>query len=128
MDCNKTEIFFKELDRMCNKYRCTKYNASCSGCEIYQHCYDSSCYGFVKNNPLKAVEIVQKWSDSNPVKTRLSMFLKLFPNAKITDGHINICPKLLNTNFEPCPAPAVLNCSDCKKEYWLSEVEQNDKL
>lgn len=116
-DCGKTNTFFKELKRMCNKYSCT----ACIGCEINQHCYDSGCYGFVKNNPLKAVEIVQKWSDSNPVKTRQSEFLKLFPNVKMIGGHINICPITVNTKFENCDPK--LCCYECKEKYWLTEVE-----
>ena len=120
-DCSKTEVFLKELKRMCNKYRCTKYNASCSGCEIYQHCYDSSCYGFVKNNPLKAVEIVQKWSDEHPIKTRQSEFLKMFPEAVMSDDVVFLCPRQVNMSF-PCENKSKY-CYECKKGYWLSEVE-----
>ena len=128
MDCNKTEIFFKELTRMCNKYRCTKYNASCSGCEIYQHCYDSSCYGFIKNDTQEAIEIVQKWSDEHPIKTRQSEFLKMFPNAEIADdGMPYIYPCKLDANYEfseDCKEfLGGFRCGMCKKEYWLAEVE-----
>lgn len=120
-DCGKTEVFFKELKRMCNKYRCTKYNASCNGCEIYQHCYDFSCYGFVKNNPLKAVEIVQKWSDENPTKTRQGELLKMFPDVKLLNGVVGICPRDIDKEIECC-APQK-SCFVCEKEFWLSEVE-----
>ena len=120
-DCSKTEEFFKELKRMCNKYRCTKYNASCSRCEIYQHCYDFSCYSFVKNNPLKAVEIVQKWSDENPTKTRQGELLKMFPDVKLLNGVVGICPRDIDKKIECC-APQT-SCFVCEKEFWLSEVE-----
>ena len=116
MDCNKTEIFFKELKRMCNKF-----NSTCVGCKIYDICFDTGCYSFIKDDTKEAIEIVQKWSDSNPVKTRQSEFLKLFPNAKMLDGHINICPITVNTKFENCN-PKV-SCYECKEKYWLSEVE-----
>lgn len=116
-DCNNTEVFFKELKRMCNKYSCT----ACIGCEINQHCYDSGCYGFVKNNPLKAVEIVQKWSDSNPVKTHQSMFLNMFPNAIILDGVIDLCPKWIDEKIK-CNYPQI-GCFKCKEKYWLAEVK-----
>ena len=62
-----------------------------------------------------------EWSDENPIKTRQSMFLELFPNAKITDGHLNICPITVNIKFENCN-PKV-SCYECKEEYWLAEVE-----
>lgn len=115
-DCSKTEVFFKELKRMCNKF-----NSTCVGCKIYDICFDTGCYGFIKDNPQEAIEIVKEWSDSNPVKTRQSEFLKLFPNAKIKDGHVNICPITVNTKFENCN-PKV-SCYECKETYWLAEVE-----
>ena len=115
MDCSKTNTFFKELKRMCNKF-----NSTCVGCKIYDICLDTGCYSFIKNDTQKAIEIVQEWSDSNPVKTRQSMFLEMLPNAKLTDGHLPICPKFLDTKIENCPAKV---CDSCKKEYWLTEVE-----
>lgn len=116
LDCNVTEVFFKELKRMCDKF-----NSTCVGCKIYSICLDTGCYGFIKDNPQEAIEIVQEWSDSNPVKIRQSEFLKLFPNAKMIDGHINICPITVNTKFENCNPK--LCCYECKEKYWLSEVE-----
>ena len=115
-DCGKTEVFFKELKRMCNKF-----NSTCVGCKIYGICFDTGCYSFIKNDTQEAIEIVQQWSDENPIKTRQSMFLELFPNAKITDGHLNICPITVNIKFENCN-PKV-SCYECKEEYWLAEVE-----
>lgn len=118
VDCSKTEVFFKELNRMCSTY-----GYLCTNCGIHLNCNSSvgdTCGTFIRNNPLKAVEIVQKWSDEHPIKTRQSEFLKLFPDAKITDGRLNICPKLLDTKIENCPTKV---CDNCKKEYWLEGAE-----
>ena len=114
-DCNNTEVFFKELKRMCKKY-----NSTCVGCKIYDICFDTGCYSFIKNDTQEAIEIVQKWSDSNPAKTRQSMFLEMFPDAEIKSGLLDICPKLTNTKIRCSP---VKLCVECKKEYWLAEVE-----
>ena len=116
VDCGKTEVLFKELKRMCEKY-----NSTCVGCRIYSICFDTGCYGFIKDNPQEAIEIVQKWSNENPIKTRQSEFLKLFPDAKITDGHINICPEWVDKKIE-CSYQQT-SCYECKEEYWLAEVE-----
>lgn len=122
-DCSKTEVFFKELKRMCKKY-----NSTCVGCKIYDICFDTGCYSFIKNDTKEAIEIVQKWSDSNPVKTRLSMFLEMFPNAEIADdGMPYIYPCKLDANYEfseDCKEfLGGFRCGMCKKEYWLTEVE-----
>ena len=115
-DCSKTEVFFKELKRMCNKF-----NSTCVGCKIYDICFDIGCYSFIKNDPQKAIEIVQKWSDEHPIKTRQSEFLKVFPNAHLINGVINICPKTAFFDFGDCPTQKT--CDNCRKEYWLAEVE-----
>lgn len=114
-DCGKTEVFFKELKRMCGKF-----NSTCVGCKIYSICFDTGCYSFIKDNPQEAIEIVQKWSDQNPIKTRQSEFLKMFPEAKLDDYDILI--------LKPCMIDVTCQrngicCADCREEYWLAEVE-----
>lgn len=116
MDCSKTEVFLKELKRMCDKF-----NSTCVGCKIYDICLDTGCYGFIKDNTQEAIEIVQKWSDKNPPKTRQSMFLEMFPNAKIVDGVIAICPEWVDKKIE-CNYQQV-SCYECKEKYWLTEVK-----
>lgn len=119
-DCSKTEVFFKELKRMCKDYR---KHSDCS-CFCPFRVMDKSgefiCYFEQDEISKDAIRIVQEWSDEHPIKTRQSEFLKMFPNAKLTDGRLNICPKLLDTKIENCPMKV---CDNCKKEYWLSEVE-----
>ena len=125
-DCSKTEVFLKELDRMCRYYSITQNNVgeeSCKNCpiSIANNGRDVSCTNFLTKYPQKAIEIVRKWSDQNPIKTRQSEFLKVFPNAHLINGVINICPKTAFFDFGDCPTQKT--CDNCRKEYWLTEVD-----
>ena len=52
-----------------------------------------SCDDLLIKNPDKANEIILKWCEEHPIKTRQSEFLKMFPNArKDIDGVIEIAP------------------------------------
>lgn len=68
-----------------------------------------------------AVEYVEQLDDMHPIKTRQSEFLKLFPNAQTDSGCLNACPMDvfgdmgINCNKQ--------TCYECKKEFWLTEVE-----
>ena len=70
-----------------------------------------------------AVKFVEQWDAEHPVKTRQSEFLKHYPGARIsTCGGLNACPMNvcsdtgINCNAQPC--------HECKKEFWLAEVEE----
>lgn len=68
-----------------------------------------------------AVKFVERWDAAHPAKTRQSEFLKHYPNAKIFSGCLNACPMNVfgdteaNCNHQPC--------YECKKAFWLAEVE-----
>lgn len=69
-----------------------------------------------------AVEYVEQLDDMHPIKTRQSEFLKLFPNAQTDSGCLNACPMDVFGNMG-------INCNkrtcfECKKEFWLAEVEE----
>ena len=72
----------------------------------------------------KSNEIILNWCKEHPVKTRQDEFLKMFPNAKIVDGIIGICPKHFETAYA-CKATKC-TCHDCRKSYWLAEVDENE--
>lgn len=76
---------------------------------------------YMNKYPEEFVPIVEKWSKEHPVKTRQSEFLKMFPNAKMTElGSLKICPKDVDKDIKCVECG---NCSICQKEYWLEEVE-----
>lgn len=105
--------FINERRRMCDSYNI------CSECPIHSDT-KMDCDKYLNTNPENYVKTVEKWSDDHPVKTRQNEFLKMFPNAKILNGTILICPKHIDmTLYVECPS----SCDDCRENYWLAEVE-----
>lgn len=75
------------------------------------------------------VEMIEKWAKKHPLKTRQSEFLKLFPEAPIFEGVLEIKPcKLVGSklNTEECHSYdefGLSGCYECCKKYWNEEVE-----
>jgi hypothetical protein len=117
--------FFEERDRMCRFLR-----LECKKCGIDALGRDSvGCFGAIRKYPAEAVEIVERWAKEHPKKTRQSKLLKLFPRAeKGADGIVQFCPQELDSSL-PCPQCQLgrSNCDDCRKKYWLSEVEDESR-
>lgn len=96
MDCSKTEVFFKEWRRMCDKFpqerndRCPMrmkgFTSFCCDCR-------SRAYG----RPKEAIRIVQEWSDAHPPRTRLSVLKEKFPNVQLEEDGlpVEICAGIL---------------------------------
>lgn len=82
MDCKIAKNYLTERKRMCNMY----VQRNCKGC-VY-HTTDGCWRTTMEhNNPEKAIEIVQKWSDEHPQKTLLTEFLRSYPNVEMSsDG------------------------------------------
>ena len=108
--------FFKARKRMCEATKC----ASCKLCHM-----QGGCSIAPENEEIDACEeaiaIVEQWAAEHPAKTRQSEFLKLFPNAQTDLGCLNACPMDVfgNTGID-CNKRT---CFECKKEFWLTEVE-----
>jgi hypothetical protein len=106
--------FVKTLGRMCD--------AECIKCEFRKRLSGfETCAVWRKTHPEEAVAIAEQWAAEHPIKTRQSEFLKLFPNAQTDSGCLNACPMDVfgNTGID-CNKRT---CFECKKEFWLSEVE-----
>ena len=107
--------FLKTLRRMCH-CECLKceFGKARSGFE--------TCPVWQRTHPEEAVEIAEKWAAEHPAKTRQSEFLKLFPNAQTDSGCLNACPMDVfgNTGID-CNKHT---CFECKKAFWLAEVEE----
>lgn len=71
--------------------------------------------------PISLVSQVEQWAAEHPVKTRQSEFLKLFPNAQTDSGCLNACP--MDVFGNTCIDCNKRTCFECKKEFWLQEVE-----
>ena len=107
--------YLKERKRMCNSY-----NNMCDGCGFGKV---PKCNHTEDDNPEKAVEIVEKWSKEHPIKTRQSVFLKMFPNGELTElGSLDIWPLKVDKNMN-CPTGTGSACLSCKADYWLEDEE-----
>lgn len=78
--------YFKTKSRMTKNC-----NIGCDNCPLsynYNKYDNASCMIFETIYPEKAVAIVEKWLQENPVKTYKSVFFEKFPNApKSAEGY-----------------------------------------
>jgi hypothetical protein len=74
-----------------------------------------------------AVKFVERWAVAHPIKTRQSEFLKQWPDASIDDlGVLKVCPSPISTSHRNAHGGCTYsggNCSGCRREFWLAEVE-----
>lgn len=108
--------FVKTLGRMCN--------GGCRECEYGKRSGLDPCMIWQRVHPEEAVAIVEQWDERHPAKTRQSEFLKLFPGADIdkTDGCLNLNPcSIYKKMRKECEGR---KCSECRKAFWLAEVEE----
>ena len=106
--------FIRERNRMCKSF-----GVCCNNCPADKN---TSCDSFAWKEEL--VTIVEKWSKENPRKTRQSIFLEQYPNAKCVDGVSVLCPRWIDTCFS-CLIDGNNNvdCATCRHEFWMQEVE-----
>ena len=126
--------FLREKERMCRSFNddCKNKDGNNFYCGLRYEANKSgeSCEEYISNHPAEAVKIVEKWSKEHPKKTRQSELLKLFPRVDMTaDGVIAFCPESMDSTFV-CPIKERdrydPECGDCRKKYWLEEVEDDD--
>lgn len=74
--------------------------------------------------PEETVFSVGEWSAAHLRKTRQSVFLEQYPEAKRVDNILAVCPKVLDMSF-PCWIynSDNVDCEDCRREFWMKEVE-----
>ena len=116
--------FLEERERMCRSH-----HRICEVCEINKKNCAVPCNDFIKIHPAEAVEIVERWTKDHPRKTRQSELLKLFPRMSMTaDDVVAFCPESMDSAFV-CPIKERDHydpeCGECRKKYWLEEVEDN---
>lgn len=76
-------------------------------------------------SPKDIVKEVEDWSAAHPRKTRQSVFLEQYPDAKIdSDGVIAICPTAFSSAYrDDIGKCAWVSCAKCRREFWSQEVE-----
>lgn len=105
--------FYRTFKRMCEK-------TDCKDCLLDQKCRPSA-----NVEPEEVVELVEEWAKDHTIKTRQSEFLKMFPDAKINDnGILAFCPGAFSQKEKYCHK--YNKCEECCKDYWLTEVTDND--
>lgn len=109
--------FLKTLCRMCN--------CKCPECEFWKRIRGfETCTVWRKTHPEEAVAIAEKWAAEHPIKTRQSVFLEQWPDARIkrADGLPITSPCDLDGKLAgKCDG---IHCPECRKEFWLAEVEE----
>lgn len=108
--------FYRQFARYCS-------SSYCSECTIVESCKTKGKDG---RDADKIVRTIEQWAKDHPVKTRQSEFLKMFPNAKIYNDVIWLCPKYIGCDYKPEENCNEISCFDCKREFWLTEVTDND--
>lgn len=106
---------------------CIAENKDCRECPLSELNTNENlyCAEYLLKYPDKANEIILKWCEEHPTKTRQSEFLKMFPNAKIDNLGISIlCPQWVSKDSK-CNLQT-LCCDECRREYWLAEVDENE--
>lgn len=79
-------------------------------------------YSVFDDSPEDVVAEVEQWSKEHPRKTRQSVFLEQYSNAKIVEGVLAICPYNLGL-IDKCKSEMLRLCYDCRREFWMQEVE-----
>ena len=118
----------KEKATIYDYARICKFYGNCEKCPLRatNNGENIPCGYLVRELPDEADEIILKWIKEHPVKTRQSEFLEMFPNADIYKGAINICPGTIDCDYDCKNKEKYVDfdCTGCKKEYWLAEVEE----
>lgn len=112
--------FFKTVNRLCKN----------QGCNICPVAKEGCCMVGFDDDSIKSIEEtvskVEQWAKDHPVKTRQSEFLKKFQDAKIgKDGVLIIYPCAVEKRLSRTKCGGMF-CDDCRREYWLEEVTDND--
>ena len=120
--------FLKEQKRMCNSY-INSYNGCCDCPLVESHCVNCFVSNTTPDEDLKKmITIVEQWSKDHPRKTRQSVFLEQWPEAGIDNcGVLKVCPAPISVShrniYGKCAHTGV-KCSDCRREFWMKEVDE----
>ena len=113
--------FIKERSRMCKSFNKCSY-----GCPAWGGSCKLETGTYLECEATKQVEIVEEWSAAHPRKTRQSVFLEHYPEARLDEyGVLRFCPSDISAahrDSEGCGYPE-LGCTDCRRKFWMQEVE-----
>ena len=112
--------FLKERKRLCDSYRGCAYCPFGADECVFRDMTSEDTYE-------RIVTAVEQWSKDHPRKTRQSVFLEQYPEAEIdAHGLVRLCPMSISAAHRDsdgeCNCPEKL-CRDCRREFWMQEVE-----
>ena len=87
------------------------------------HCNWAFIY-FDHRSHEELVAEVEQWAKEHPAKTRQSVFLEQYPEARIIeDGVLGICPANVSAEYRDQSKCLIRPCSVCRRKFWMQEVE-----
>ena len=71
------------------------------------------------------VKEVEEWSTAHPHKTRQTVFLEQYPNARvnINTGVLSVYPCAIENGMENTIYCNSISCADCRRKFWMEEIE-----
>lgn len=108
--------FIKESNRMCHSFNSC---IECPASDSSGHCKIHLCDECSEE---EKISIVEEWAKDHPAKTRQSVFLEQYPNAKRgCQDILCVCPAEIFGDTVCQEGRAI--CSDCRHKFWMQEVE-----
>ena len=115
--------YLKARHRLCCYH--TRNNATCEGCPLGSKlgiCYP---HQIERADPETAVNNVEGWAKNHPLRTRQSLFLERYPNARLSDGGtLLICPIFIEGGDCDKHNGDDSWCLACKRDFWSQEVPE----
>ena len=112
--------FLKNFNRMRESYQ------NCDSCPLEEK-KNCDCLSGCTDNEMKInISTVEQWPKEHPRKTRQSVFLEQYPEAELDkNGVLRVCPAPISPKYRSDGRCATFarGCVECRKEYWMQEVE-----
>ena len=110
--------FLMERKRLCDSYRgCVGCPFGAAECVVRDMTSEHTCK--------RIVTAVEQWSKEHPRETRQSVFLEQYPNASVVGdtGTPWVYPCYIEQGMKDVNYCKSLSCYDCRREFWMQEVE-----
>lgn len=117
--------FIKERNRMCKFYFDAARVCCSNNCPAYHLDCNCCALGHLDEDNESLVEVVEKWSKENPIKTMQDVFLEQHPETKLNmNGVLDLCPAI-SAAYEYGSVHCKntdRSCGFCRREFWMREV------
>lgn len=124
MDYSKTIDFFPELKRLCgSRTSCEDVTTNDEHCPMLDYC-TNSLVTEPAEEIIKAVGILQKWSDEHPKKTYAQDFFEKFPNAPKDKSAKGEYPVACRNLVYGGGCPKIESRIDCCYKCWNEPMEE----